>query len=89
MVFGMPFEDAKILEFNQYRKSDVALSFIYVDLESLIKRIEGHRNHSEKSSRTKVYIPSGYSVSAIWIFDGIENKQDVLRGKDFMKKFSE
>ena len=89
MVFGMPSESPKILEFNQYRKSDVALSFIYVDLESLIKRIERHRNQSEKSSRTKVYIPSVYSMSAIWIFDGIENKQDVLRGKDFMKKFSE
>ena len=29
----MPSEDTKILEFNQYRKSDKTPSIIYVDLE--------------------------------------------------------
>ena len=30
-----------------------------------------------------------YSMSKIWSFDGIENKHDVYRGEDFMKKFFE
>ena len=33
----MPSEDTKILEFNQYRKSDKIPSVAYADLESLIK----------------------------------------------------
>ena len=28
-------------------------------------------------------------MSTIWIFDGIENKHDVYRGEDYMKKFCE
>ena len=32
-------EDTKILEFNQYQKSDKAPFIIYVDLECLIKKI--------------------------------------------------
>ena len=91
MVFVIPCEDTKIEEFNQYRKSFIALSFIYADLESLIKRIEGLKNHFEKSSKRKVDkdIPSGHSMSTIWTFDGIQNKQDVYRGEDCMKKFCE
>ena len=32
----MPFEDTKILDFNQYQKSDKAPFIIYADLECLI-----------------------------------------------------
>ena len=35
----MPFEDTKILEFNQYQKSDKTPFIIYADLESLIKKM--------------------------------------------------
>ena len=35
----MPFEDTKILELNQYQKSDKAPFAIYADLECLIKRL--------------------------------------------------
>ena len=38
----MPFEDSKILESNQYLKSDKA-----------IKKIDGCKNNPENSSRTK------------------------------------
>ena len=34
-------EDTKILEFNQYQKSDNALFFIYADLECMIEKING------------------------------------------------
>ena len=35
----MSCEDTKILEFNQYQKSDKAPFVIYADLESLIEKI--------------------------------------------------
>ena len=34
----MAFEDTKILEFNQYEKSDKAPLIIYADLEYVIKK---------------------------------------------------
>ena len=50
----MPTEDTKILEFNQYQKSDKAPFIIYTDLECIIERIHGCKNNSENSSTTKV-----------------------------------
>ena len=87
----MPFEDTKILEFNQYQKSDKAPFIIYADLECIIERIDGCKNNSENSSTTKVsnHIPSDFSTSTISSFRRIENKHDVYRGKDCMKKFDE
>ena len=35
----MPFEDNKILEFNQYQKSDAAPFIIYADLECVVKKM--------------------------------------------------
>ena len=40
----MPSEDTKILEFNQYRKSDKTPSIIYVHLEFLLKRTDEYKN---------------------------------------------
>ena len=82
----MPFEDTKILEFNQYQKSDNAPFIIYADLECSIEKIDGCTNNPENSSTTKVrkHIPSGFSMSTISSFRSIENKHDVYRGKDGM-----
>ena len=87
----MPSEDIKILEFNQYQKSDKAPFIIYADLECIIRKIDGCKNNPENSSTSKVseHIPSGFSISTISSFRGIENKHDVYRGKDCMKKFCE
>ena len=84
-------EDPKILEFNKYQISDNTSSIIYADLKSFIKRIDGFKINSENLSTTIVYehIPSGYSMSTKWIFDGKENEHDVSRGEDCMKKFCE
>ena len=78
----MPFEDTKILEFNQYQKSDKA-PFIYADLECTKEKIDGCKNNLENSSTTKVseHIPFGFSMSTI-SFRSIENNHDVYRGKD-------
>ena len=50
----MPSEDTKILEFNQYQKSDKAPFIIYADLDSLIEKINGCKKKSENSSTSKV-----------------------------------
>ena len=63
----MPFEDTKILEFNQYQKSDKAPLIIYVDLERLIDKIDRCKNNPENSSTAKVseHIPSRFSISTM------------------------
>ena len=84
-------EDTKILEFNQYRKSDNAPFIISADLECILEKIDGCKNNAENSSTTKVseYFPSGFSIFTISSFRSIENKHHVYRGKDCMKKFCE
>ena len=86
----MSFEDTKILEFNQYQKSDKARFIIYADLECIIEKT-GCKNNPENSPTTKVseHIPSGFSMSSISSFRSIENENDVYRGKDCMKTFCE
>ena len=50
----MPSEYTKILEFNQYQKSDEASFIIYSDHECIIETIDGCKNNPENSSTTKV-----------------------------------
>ena len=87
----MPSEDTKILGFNQYRKSGKASFVIYADLESLIEKINGCKNDSEKLSTTKVseHILSSCSMSTISSFKGIENENHVYRGEEYTNKFCE
>ena len=49
------------------------------------------KNNLKKSSRRKAgkLIPCGNSMSTICKFDNIENKNNVYRGEDCMKKFCE
>ena len=84
-------EKYKLLEFNQHMNSDQMPCIIYVDIESLIGKIDGCANYPENSSTTKIgeHILCGYSVSTIWEFHHIENKHTLYRGKSCMKKFCE
>ena len=84
----MPSEKHKILEFNQYMKSDKIPYIIYADIKSLIRKIDGCANNPENSSTKKIdeHIPCGYSMSKIWEFDHTEKKDTLYRGKDCMKK---
>ena len=84
----MPSEKNNILEFNQYMKPDKMPYIIYADIESLIRKIDGHAKNLEKYSTTKIgeHIPCAYSMSKIWEFDLIEDKHNLYRGK-FFKKF--
>ena len=83
----MPSEDTKVLEFNQYQKSDKT-TFIYADLGFIIVKIDRFKNNHENSFTTNVskHIPSGFSMPTISSFRSIENKQDVYKDKDFMEK---
>ena len=84
-------EDTKIYEFNQYQKSDKASFINYVNLECIIEKIDGCKNNPENSFTTKVseHIPSSFLMSVISSFISIENKHDVFRSKDCLKKFCE
>ena len=84
-------EDTKILEFNQYQKSDKAPFIIQEVFECMIEKIGGCKNNPENSATTKVskHIPSGFSISTISSFRSTENKHDVYKDKDCMKKFWE
>ena len=77
------------IEFDQYEKHDKAPFIIYGDLERLIKHVSGCENNPENSCTMKVggYISSGFWVSIILSFKSIENKHNVYRGEDCMKKF--
>ena len=64
---------------------------IYEDLEYIAEKIDGCKNNPDFSSTTKVseHILPGFSISAISSFRSRENKHDVYRGKDCMKRFCE
>ena len=66
----MPSEDTKILEFNQYQKSDKTPFIIYADLELLMEKSDEYKNNSKNLSTTEVgeHIPSGFSMSVIFSF---------------------
>ena len=87
----MLFEDTKILELNQYQKSDKLPFIIYANLECLIEKIDGCKNNPESLSATKLgeHIPSGFSISTISSLWSIKNKHDGYRGRGCMKKFCE
>ena len=84
----MSSEDIKILEYNQYQKSDKGPIIIYAGLECIIEKIYGCQNNPEKSSTSKVseHITSGFSKFTISLFRSIENKNNMYRGKDRLKK---
>ena len=55
----------------------------------MIGKIDGCNNNPENSSTSKVskHISSGFPISTISSFRSMENKFDVYRSKDCMKKF--
>ena len=82
--------DTKILESNQYQKSDKAPFIIYAVLECLTEKIDGCKNNPENSWTTETggHIQSGFLISAILSFKSTENRHGVCRGKDCMKRIA-
>ena len=64
--------------------------YIYADIKSLIKKIDGCANNSDNSSTTKIgkHIPCGCSKSKIFTFDHIENKHTLYCGKILYEKLA-
>ena len=62
-----------------------------LSVKLLIEYTDECKNNPENSSTTKAdeHIPSGFSMPTILSFKSIENKHDVVWGKDCMKKFCE
>ena len=85
----MILEKDNILEFNQYMKSNKIPYIIYVDFQSLNKKIDGCANNPEKCSSKKLgeNILCGYSMSTIWTFDYIENEHPLYCAEDCVKNF--
>ena len=86
----MPINDTKILVFNQYQKLDKTPSNIYVDLESLINKMDRCKNNPQKLSTVKVreHIQPAFSMITPLSFKDTENKHDLHRGEDYTKKVS-
>ena len=85
----MPNEDNKILKYNHGEKSMKAPFIIYVDLESLLEKMNTCYDSPEKLSTTKInkHTPSGYSLFTYCLFDETKNKIGYYGGEDCMKKF--
>ena len=85
----MPSEKENILEFKEDIKSDKMQYIIHADIEFLIRKIDGCANSPQNYSATKIgeHIPCKYTMSTIWAFDHIENKNTLYYGKDYMKMF--
>ena len=56
-----------------------------------MEKIDGYKNNPENLFTTKVneHITSGFSRSTIPLFRSIENRNNVYRGENFMKRFCE
>ena len=79
-----------VLKYISGEKSIMTPFVIYVNLESILEKISGCENDSEKSSTIKVknYIASGYSLFNHCLFHKTKNELDYYRGKFCMKNFS-
>ena len=67
----MPIEDNNILKYNHREKSMKVPFIIYVDLESLLQKMDTCHNNSKTSSATKInkHTHSGYSLFTHCSFD--------------------
>ena len=90
IMWKMIFEDTKILEFNQYQKSDKTPFIIYAGFKYIIEKIDRCKCPENLSTgKVSQRIPIDFSISTTSSFRSIENKHDVYRGKGCIKKFYE
>ena len=86
----MPGEGKNILEYKPGEKSVMTPFVIYADLESILEKISGCENDTEKSSSAKInkHTASSYSLFSHCLFDKSKNKFDYYRGNNCMRNFS-
>ena len=85
----MPTKDSKALKYNHGEKSLKAPFTIYANLECLLIKEQYCQNNPNESytERKSKHEPSGYSLILISLFDSKENKHNVYRGRDCIKRF--
>ena len=74
----MPYENNKIIKYNQGEKSIKSPFIIYVDLECLLEKMDTCYNNPNESSTSEInkHTPSGYSLFTHCSFDKTKNKLD-------------
>ena len=80
----MPAWVNKTIKYNPEEKSLKAPFTIYLDLESILKKVQSCQNNPKKSYTEKVvrHEPSGWSMFKKCLFNEKENKLNHYRGKD-------
>ena len=74
-------EGTKILEFNQYQKSNKVPFIIHAGFEFIIQKINGFKNNPDNSSTAKVSEPNptNFSMAKMSPFRSIANNHNVYR----------
>lgn len=82
-----PFQNDNILQFDQYMKSNKMPYITNAEFE--LKKIDKCVNNPQKYSITKIgkHVSCGYSISTIYPFYTIENKDSLYCGEDYMERF--
>ena len=85
----MPTKDSKTLKYSHGEKWLKAPFAIYADLECLLIKEQSCQNNPKESytERKAKHEPSGYKLILISSFYLKENKHNVYRGKDCIKRF--
>ena len=85
----MPTKDNKTLNHNHWEISLKAPITIYAELECLLIKEQSCQNNPNESYTEKKakHESSGYSLSLISSFDSKENKHNVFRRQDCIKRF--
>ena len=85
----MPIKFNKFLKYNHGEKSLKTPFIIYVDLECLLLKQQICQNNPNESytERKAIYEPCGYSLDLVCSFDLREEKKNLYRGKDCIKRY--
>ena len=83
----MPPENKNILKYNSGEKSLTASHIFYLDLESLLVKIQSSPNNPQESytERKAIHEPCGYSLDLVTSYDLNKNKHSYYRGTDCIK----
>ena len=84
----MPAKDKNILKYNHGEKSLRVAHIIYLDLESLLRKIQPQQNNSPQESYTErnaIHEACGYSMNLV-TYDPNKNMHKFYRGKDCTEK---
>ena len=85
----MPTKDKNILKYNDGEKSLKLANVIYLDLESLLRKIQPQENNNlEKyyTERNTIHEACDYSINLVRSYDSNKNIHNFHRGKDWTKK---